>query len=183
MSKYSSLVSPNRHHDTLNPARCPSLLPPLRVSWSVSELGSLTELNSIVRSEGNIFTRRYKMPKEPNYRQIEKTILDDVLKPELYDPRIRPAGLNSTGERRPGLGWRNKKLIISFQMVLLMSLLMCLSGVSPVLTMSKWWENLYFFFQYIYYSKGGFFNVFLLRKKLNKWKSEKFKSIFWHPPV
>ena len=38
------------------------------------------------------------MPKEPNYRQIEKKILDDVLNPELYDPRIRPAGLNSTGE-------------------------------------------------------------------------------------
>ena len=50
------------------------------------------------RSEGNIFTRRYKMPKEPNYRQIEKKILDDVLNPEVYDPRIRPAGLNSTGE-------------------------------------------------------------------------------------
>ena len=40
------------------------------------------------------------MPKEPNYRQIEKKILDDVLNPELYDPRIRPAGLNSTGELR-----------------------------------------------------------------------------------
>ena len=40
------------------------------------------------------------MPKEPNYRQIEKKILDDVLNPEVYDPRIRPAGLNSTGERR-----------------------------------------------------------------------------------
>ena len=38
------------------------------------------------------------MPKEPNYRQIEKKILDDVLNPEVYDPRIRPAGLNSTGE-------------------------------------------------------------------------------------
>ena len=38
------------------------------------------------------------MPKEPNYRQIEKKILDDVLSPEVYDPRIRPAGLNTTGE-------------------------------------------------------------------------------------
>ena len=37
------------------------------------------------------------MPKEPNYRQIEKKILDDVLSPDLYDPRIRPAGLNTTG--------------------------------------------------------------------------------------
>lgn len=38
------------------------------------------------------------MPKEPNYRQIEKKILDDVLSPDVYDPRIRPAGLNTTGE-------------------------------------------------------------------------------------
>ena len=43
------------------------------------------------------------MPKEPNYRQIEKKILDDVLNPDLYDPRIRPAGLNSTGEIRTGM--------------------------------------------------------------------------------
>ena len=52
------------------------------------------------RTEGNIFTRRYKMPKEPNYRQIEKKILDDVLSPDVYDPRIRPAGLNTTGEQK-----------------------------------------------------------------------------------
>lgn len=39
------------------------------------------------------------MPKEPNYRQIEKKILDDVLSPDVYDPRIRPAGLNTTGEQ------------------------------------------------------------------------------------
>ena len=38
------------------------------------------------------------MPKEPNYRQIEKKILDDVLSPDVYDPRIRPAGLNTTGK-------------------------------------------------------------------------------------
>ena len=67
-------------------------------------LGFMTVSNSIgFRSEGNIFTRRYKMPKEPNYRQIEKKILDDVLNPDLYDPRIRPAGLNSTGEIRTGM--------------------------------------------------------------------------------
>ena len=53
------------------------------------------------RTEGNIFTRRYKMPKEPNYRQIEKKILDDVLSPDVYDPRIRPAGLNTTGKIFP----------------------------------------------------------------------------------
>merc|ERR1711884_492515 len=55
----------------------------------------ITRTHSL-RSEGNIFTRRYQRPKEPNYRQIEKKILDDVLNPEVYDPRIRPAGLNST---------------------------------------------------------------------------------------
>ena len=52
---------------------------------------------------GNIFTRRYKKPKETNYRQIEKQILDDVLGPKVYDARIRPAGENSTGERKSKL--------------------------------------------------------------------------------
>ena len=51
------------------------------------------------------------MPKEPNYRQIEKKILDDVLKPDKYDPRIRPAGLNTTG---------NGLLFLNFQMFLLL---------------------------------------------------------------
>ena len=49
------------------------------------------------RSRGDIFSRRYKVPVEPNYRQIEKQILDDVLGPTVYDPRIRPAGQNTTG--------------------------------------------------------------------------------------
>ena len=49
------------------------------------------------RSRGDIFSRRYKIPEEPNYRQIEKQILDDVLGPKVYDPRIRPAGQNTTG--------------------------------------------------------------------------------------
>ena len=49
------------------------------------------------RTGGNIFTRRYKAPKETNYRQIEKQILDDVLDEKVYDPRIRPAGENTTG--------------------------------------------------------------------------------------
>ena len=35
------------------------------------------------RTGGNIFTRRYKKPKETNYRQIEKQILDDVLGPKV----------------------------------------------------------------------------------------------------
>lgn len=36
--------------------------------------------------------------KEVNYRQEEKKILDMVLGPEVYDKRIRPSGINSTGE-------------------------------------------------------------------------------------
>merc|ERR1719233_628042 len=53
-------------------------------------------LTDSIRTGGNIFTRRYKKPKETNYRQIEKQILDDVLGPKVYDPRIRPAGINTT---------------------------------------------------------------------------------------
>jgi anionic glutamate receptor len=34
---------------------------------------------------------------EINYRQEEKKILDSVLGPDVYDKRIRPSGLNSTG--------------------------------------------------------------------------------------
>jgi hypothetical protein len=52
------------------------------------------------RTGGNIFTRRYKEPKETNYRQIEKQILDDILGPKVYDPRIRPAGENTTGNTK-----------------------------------------------------------------------------------
>ena len=47
------------------------------------------------------------MPKEPNYRQIEKKILDDVLSPDVYDPRIRPAGLNTTGKN---MLWQKMKI-------------------------------------------------------------------------
>ena len=52
------------------------------------------------------------MPKEPNYRQIEKKILDDVLSPDVYDPRIRPAGLNTTGEQNKFV--KNKKYLAYF---------------------------------------------------------------------
>ena len=38
------------------------------------------------------------LKKEVNYRQEEKKILDSVLGPEVYDKRIRPSGLNSTGK-------------------------------------------------------------------------------------
>lgn len=47
---------------------------------------------------------RYKpqgqKPGEINYRQEEKKILDSVLGPDVYDKRIRPSGLNSTGNSR-----------------------------------------------------------------------------------
>ena len=36
--------------------------------------------------------------KEINYREEEKKILDSVMAPDNYDKRIRPSGLNSTGE-------------------------------------------------------------------------------------
>ena len=36
---------------------------------------------------------------EINYRQEEKKILDSVLGPDVYDKRIRPSGLNSTGNK------------------------------------------------------------------------------------
>ena len=43
-------------------------------------------------------SNRYKKP-EINYRAEEKKILDSVLGPEVYDKRIRPSGLNSTGKK------------------------------------------------------------------------------------
>ena len=36
--------------------------------------------------------------KEVNYREEEKKILDSVLGPKVYDKRIRPSGINSTGK-------------------------------------------------------------------------------------
>lgn len=36
--------------------------------------------------------------KEVNYREEEKKILDSVLGPSVYDKRIRPSGINSTGK-------------------------------------------------------------------------------------
>jgi hypothetical protein len=35
---------------------------------------------------GTIFSRRYKQPKEVNYRQIEKDILDEVMGPKVVLP-------------------------------------------------------------------------------------------------
>ena len=42
---------------------------------------------------------RWQNPKkEVNYREEEKKILDSVLGPTVYDKRIRPSGINSTGK-------------------------------------------------------------------------------------
>ena len=42
-------------------------------------------------------------PKEVNYREEEKKILDSVLGPSVYDKRIRPSGINSTGKHKMSL--------------------------------------------------------------------------------
>ena len=42
-------------------------------------------------------SNRFRKP-EINYRAEEKKILDSVLGAEVYDKRIRPSGLNSTGK-------------------------------------------------------------------------------------
>ena len=38
-------------------------------------------------------------PKQVNYRQEEKRILDRILDEDIYDSRMRPSGINSTGNR------------------------------------------------------------------------------------
>ena len=51
-----------------------------------------------------MFNNRYRpgAKKEINYREEEKKILDSVMAPDNYDKRIRPSGLNSTGESVSG---------------------------------------------------------------------------------
>ena len=45
-------------------------------------------------------TNRYRAKQdEVNYRQEEKKILDSVLGAAVYDKRIRPSGINSTGKK------------------------------------------------------------------------------------
>lgn len=49
----------------------------------------------------SFFDRKYKPPdwrkkEEVNYRQVEKQILDQIMGPRVYDPRIRPAGANGS---------------------------------------------------------------------------------------
>lgn len=50
-----------------------------------------------------MFSKRFRgRGDEVNYRQEEKKILDSVLGPKVYDKRIRPSGLNSTGTYNVG---------------------------------------------------------------------------------
>ena len=49
--------------------------------------GALSAALQVSRRTGNIFTRRYKQPKETNYRQIEKDILDEVMGPKVSHPK------------------------------------------------------------------------------------------------
>lgn len=37
-----------------------------------------------------------------NFREKEKQVLDQILGPGRYDARIRPSGINGTGEGHPG---------------------------------------------------------------------------------
>ena len=47
---------------------------------------------------GNSRSFNRKPAKEINYREEEKKILDAILGKEVYDKRIRPSGINSTGK-------------------------------------------------------------------------------------
>ena len=64
-------------------------------------------------------TNRFR-GKEVNYRQEEKKILDSVLGADVYDKRIRPSGINSTGQRDTknkyyiGLARRQNSLLSNF---------------------------------------------------------------------
>ena len=50
------------------------------------------------RSFNIVRQNSWQKPKEVNYREEEKKILDSVLGPKVYDKRIRPSGINSTGK-------------------------------------------------------------------------------------
>ena len=66
--------------------------------WNIKNYTKLYKISTIILSliweglpfcyyspfrTGDIFTRRYKQPKETNYRQIEKDILDEVMGPKV----------------------------------------------------------------------------------------------------
>ncbi|KAG8224720.1 hypothetical protein J437_LFUL004890 [Ladona fulva] len=47
-------------------------------------------------------------PPKTNYREKEKQVLDQILGPGRYDARIRPSGVNGTGETRLSNGQNTK---------------------------------------------------------------------------
>lgn len=53
-------------------------------------------MTSCCLGDVNLFTKRFRPKEEVNYRQVEKKVLDEILGPKVYDPRIRPAGENGT---------------------------------------------------------------------------------------
>ena len=57
-----------------------------------------------------MFSKRFrgKQAGEVNYREEEKKILDMVMGPDVYDKRIRPSGLNSTGTKMTQFAGSNK---------------------------------------------------------------------------
>ena len=67
------------------------------------------------KPEGCAFCEQLGAERAINYREEEKKILDSVMGPDVYDKRIRPSGLNSTGKKKsfpisrsnkPNLYWR-----------------------------------------------------------------------------
>ena len=61
-----------------------------RSEWKRFSLSDMTNGNM----SANII---YLMLFQTNYRQKEKQILDKILDQEVYDSRMRPTGINSTG--------------------------------------------------------------------------------------
>lgn len=57
----------------------------------------------------------YFMLFQTNYRQKEKQILDRILDQEVYDSRMRPTGINSTGLFLLSILIQNKLLRFTLQ--------------------------------------------------------------------
>jgi anionic glutamate receptor len=46
-----------------------------------------------------------------NFREKEKQVLDQILGPGRYDARIRPSGINGTGERHTAVTRQRFKIL------------------------------------------------------------------------
>jgi hypothetical protein len=60
--------------------------------------GSGPQLKAATTSTSPPTTTTAKPEVPTNYRQEEKKILDRILDKEVYDRRMRPSGVNSSGE-------------------------------------------------------------------------------------